>query len=62
MTQLLSEYENNGINARVVKTHDEKFQVLVFNLNSGQELAKFFNSYTEATKYAESSTHQQLNG
>ena len=62
MIQLLSEYENNGINARVMKTHDEKFQVLVFNLSSGQELTKLFNSYAEATKYAETSTHQQLNG
>jgi len=60
--QLLSEYENDGINARVLKLHDDTFQVLVFNLKSGQELAKFFGSYNEANRYAESSTQVQLNG
>lgn len=62
MTQLLSEYENAGVNARVMKLHDDTFQVLVFNLKSGQELAKFFGSYAEANRYAENSTQQQLNG
>ncbi len=62
MTQLLSEYENNGINARVMKTYDEKFQVLVFNVSSGSELVKLFGNYAEANKFAETSTQQQLNG
>lgn len=60
--QLLSEYENDGVNARVMKLHDETFQVLVFNLKNGQELTKFFGSYAEANRYAESSTQVQLNG
>jgi|DEB19_MinimDraft_2_1074335.scaffolds.fasta_scaffold71522_2 hypothetical protein len=62
MTQLLSEYENDGINARVLKMHDDTFKVLVFNVSSGKELVKLFGNYTEANRFAETSTLVQLNG
>lgn len=62
MTQLLSEYENNGINARVFKLHDDTVQVLVFNINTGNETSKMFKNYSEASRYAENATIQQLNG
>ena len=62
MTQLLSEYENSGINARVLKMHDDTFKVLVFNVTNGNELVKLFGNYAEANRFAETSTKVQLNG
>lgn len=53
MCVLLAEYGNGITNTRLFKLNDDTYQVIVFNIQTGNEVAEFFHNKEVAMGFAQ---------